>query len=136
MKGIAGFVIAALVVALAGGACLAYAGYERTMAAAEQDLATLRYEAAAEKLESAAEYAEYGRWLPRAGKRAASDLRAHQASLQYWQQQYDALLPRDADPVGAVEGEPVGLQLVIANGAYRAGQAKSTDRESTMVELN
>ena len=136
MKGIAGFVIAALVVALAGGACLAYAGYERTMAAAEQDLATLRYEAAAEKLDAAAGYAGYGRWLPRAGERAARDLRAHQATLQYWQQEYDALLPREADPVGAVEGEPSALQLVIANGAYRAGQARSTDRESTIQELN
>jgi hypothetical protein len=129
-------VIAAVVLAAAGGVCLAVAGYQRDMAAAEAHLATLRYEEAAEKLSSAAAYAGYGRWLPGAGETAARDLRAHEASLLYWQRQYDALLPRDADPVGAVEAENTALQLLVANGAYRAGQARATDRISTLQALD
>ena len=85
MKGMAGFVVAALLVALAGAACMGIARFERNMAAAEEDLVTLRYADAAEKLSSAAAYTEYTRWLPGEGGQAARDLRARQASAQYWQ---------------------------------------------------
>ena len=136
MKGIAGFVITAVIVALAAGASFAFAAYERDMAAAEESLATLRYSEAADRLSAAGEYAEYGRWLPRAGERVARDIRNDQATLQYWQREYDQLLPREADPVGAVEGDDTDLQLVVANGAYRAGQAKAKDRQSTMQALD
>ena len=68
--------------------------------------------------------------------RAARDLRARQASAQYWQRQYSELLPRDADPVGAVEGEHVSLQVVVANGLYRAGQQRATTRETSAQALD
>jgi hypothetical protein len=136
MKSIIAFVAGAVALAVVAGLLFLFAGYQREMAAAEEHLATQRYAAAAEKLDSAAEYAGYGRWLPGAGGQAARDLRAHQASLQYWQREYDALLPRDADPVGAVESEDVSLQLLVANGAYRAGQSKATDREATLQVLD
>jgi hypothetical protein len=136
MKGIAGLIVGALVIAAIGGGTLLFASYERQMASAEESLATMRYADASDTLASAAKYAEYGRWLPRVGGRAARDVRARRASLEYWQQQYDALLPREADPVGAVEGENVSLQLLVANGAFRAGQAKSTDRASTAQALD
>jgi hypothetical protein len=136
MKGITGYIIAAVVLALAGVAAFAVASFERDMAAAEESLATLQYDQAADQLAAAAKYAESGRWVPRAGEMASRDLRSHTASLQYWQKQYDALLPREADPVGAVEGEDTSLQLVVANGAYRAGQARAKDKESTMQALD
>ena len=63
MKGIAGFVVAAVLVALAGAVCMGIARFERNMASAEEDLATLRYADAAEKLSSASAYAEYTGWL-------------------------------------------------------------------------
>lgn len=136
MKAMIGFVIGALALAAVSGALFLFAGYEREMAAAEEQLATLQYGAAAERLSAASEYIGYGSWIPRAGEQASRDLRAHQASLQYWQHQYDALLPRDADPVGAVESEDVSVQLLVANGAYRAGQSKSTDKASTQQALD
>ena len=136
MKSVTTLVLVAILLALGGAGFLTAAGYEREMAAAEENLATLRYEAAAEKLSSAAEYATYGRWLPGAGDRAAKDLRANEAALRYWQKQYDTLLPRQADPVGAVEDEDVALQMLVANGAYRAGVSKATTRETTIQALD
>jgi hypothetical protein len=136
MKGLAGFVMAAAIVALGGAVLMGVAAYERNMAAAEQDLATLRYAEAAEKLDTAASYAEYTSWLPGQAGRAAGDIRARQASAQYWQHEYDALMPRDSDPVGAVEDEDVALQLLVANGVYRSGQSRSTTREASMQALD
>ena len=59
MKGIAGYVITAVIIALAAGASFAFAAYERDMAAAEESLATLRYSEAADRLTAAGEYREY-----------------------------------------------------------------------------
>ena len=136
MKGLVGFLIAAVLLVLAGMVGLRVASYEQTMAAAEKDLATLRYAEASDKLAEAAEYAESVRWLPGQSDRAARDLRARQASAQYWQRQYSALLPRDADPVGAVEGQDVSLQVVVANGLYRAGQQRATTKETSTQALD
>lgn len=136
MKGIVGLVVSALVLAGVGAVLFGFAGYEREMAKAEELLATQQYAAASERLAAASSYTRYSQWVPAAGEEAARDLRAHQASIQYWQQQYDALLPRDADPVGAVESEDVALQLLVANGAYRVGQARASDRASTLQVLD
>ena len=136
MKAVIGFVIGATALAALAWVAFQFAGYERDMAAAEEHLATLRYGDAEERLGAAAQYAGVARWLPGVGELSAREIRAHQASLQYWQRQYDALLPRDADPVGAVESENVALQLLVANGAYRAGQGKATDRASTLQMLD
>lgn len=136
MKGIAGLVILAVLLAAAGATALGMASFERRMAGVEEDLATMRYAEAAEKLSAASSYAHYTRWLPGAAGRAAADLQAREASARYWQREYDALLPREADPVGAVEGDNVSLQVMVANGLYRAGQSRSTTRETTMQALD
>lgn len=133
MTSIAGYVIAALLLAGAGAAALAVGAVERRMAAAEEHIATLRYDDAAAALDEAERLAGYTRWLPGASD-AARELQVHRASLQYWQKRYDALLPREADPVGAVEAGNLPLQLVVANSAYRAGQARAEGRMG-MVQM-
>lgn len=125
MTRIAGYVVPAVLLAMMGAVALRVGAFERRMADAEERLVTQRYEEAAEALASAGELAGYVRWLPGAGDRAAQDLQVHRASLQYWGRQYQALLPRAADPVGAVEPENVALRLVVANSAYRDGQARA-----------
>jgi hypothetical protein len=105
------------------------------MAAVEEHLATQDYPAAAARLDEASGYAGYARWIPRLGAAVDDDVKAHQAALHYWRRDYAALLPRDADPVGAVEGEPIELQMLVANGAYRAGQRQANDRDSSMQTL-
>ncbi len=129
MKSVIILLFAAIVLAVAGTAAFGVAAFERDMSAVEEFLATQDYGAAATKLDDAEKRVGYARWVPRLGTQAAADIKARRAALQYWQRQYEALLPRDADPVGAVEGEPVELQMLVANGAYRAGQVKAATKD-------
>jgi hypothetical protein len=130
----AAYLTGALVLALMGGVVLGAAAFERHMSSAEENLATLQYEAAAAELDAAASYAGYAKWVPGTGRTAERDLRHRRASLQYWQRQYAQLLPREADPVGAVESEDVALQLLVANGAYRVGQTRGGASRETAVQ--
>jgi hypothetical protein len=132
MKGTLGFVIAALVIAAVGAVLVGLGRFERDMADAQQYASTEQYEQAAARLADAERYASYGRWMPRYGATAAGDIRARRAALAYWQRNYEAVLPRDSDPVGGVEGGNLALQTVVANAAYRAGQAAAHDRATTL----
>jgi hypothetical protein len=138
MKGITGFLVAAIALAVLGIIGLTASRIERHRADALQHIATLRYAEASESLDSAERYLAYGRWLPGIGAGALNDVRARKAALQYWQREYGALVPEGADPVAAVEEDNVSLQLVVANAAYRQGQAKqakASDRQIAVQTL-
>jgi hypothetical protein len=136
MKAVYAYLIGAVVLAAVGFVAFRVAGFEREMAAVEENVATLGYSQAEANLAAAEGYATYASWVPGVSRRAQADMRAHRATLQYWQRKYDELLPRDADPVGAVEGESTDIQLLVANGAYRVGQARATNKESAIQVLN
>jgi hypothetical protein len=138
MKGIAGFLIASIVLIGLGTAGLMSSRAERYRADALQNIATERYADASQSLDDASRYVRYGRWLPGIGARAVNELEAAKASLQYWRRDYESLLPEGSDPVAAVEEDNVALQFVVANAAYRQGlvtQAKGTDRAAIVQAL-
>lgn len=137
MKSIATLLVVALLFGAGGAAAFNLAAFERQIAAADEHLATQEYGLAADALGEASAHLRYVRLVPVVGTSAARDIRLREAALQYWQRQYDALLPRDADPVGAVEGEDVALQMLVANGAYRAAQTRGGgSREATLQGLD
>lgn len=136
MKGIAGFVLATIVLAALGSGALATARYERHMADAQEQSATGAYAAAQQSLDEAEGYLGYARWLPGVGDEAVNEVRARKASLQYWQRQYDALVPAQAEPVSAVDESNVNLQLVVANAAFRLNPARAKDREALVQALD
>lgn len=136
MRRIAGYLIAAAVLAVAAAIAFGVGAFERRMADAEERLLTQRYDEAAAALTEAEDMAGYARWLPGAGARAARDLELYRASLQYYARRYQAVLPRDADPVGAVEPENVALRLVVANSAYRDGQGRAEGTAATLQMLD
>jgi hypothetical protein len=118
-----------------GFASLGVARLEGHMADAQQQLSTLQYDAAKQSLADAAEYADQARWVPWLGRDERQEIRARTAALQYWQKDFDALVPAQAEPVAAVGDDNVELQLVVANAAYRLGQGRSKDRTTTMKSL-
>lgn len=124
MKGVSGFFVSAIVLTLLGGIVLTVSRVERHRADALQHMATLRYDDARTSLDSAERYLTYVRWVPAIGVGALNDVHARKAALQYWQHEYDALVPEGTAPVDAVEEDNIALQLVVANAAYRQGQAK------------
>ena len=136
MRGIAGLLVAALVLALAGIAALGTSSFERDLADAQQHVATDRFADAEDQLNDAERYAAYARWIPQVGARAARDLATRRAALQYWKKDYTGVLPRDADPVGAVDSANVALQQVVANASYRAAQDKMTDKAAALQALD
>lgn len=136
MKAILGLLAGALVLALIGSAALSAARYERHMAGAQQQAATGQYAEASASLDEAEAYLRYARWLPGAGDDAAREVTARRAALQYWQRQYDALVPAQAEPVAAVDEANVDLQLVVANAAFRSNPARAKDRESLVQALD
>jgi hypothetical protein len=136
MKGIAGFLIAAVVFALVGAAALVAGRFERDMADAQRHLATLQYEDATARLADADRYAAYAGWVPGVSDGLHNELRVRRAAISYWQQQYDAVRPGNGDAGGATAGDDIELQLIMANAAFRAGQATAKDRPSTMQALD
>ena len=136
MKSISGFLVGAILFAVVGMASLTASRFQARMADAQQQVSTRQYPAAKESLEAAEGYLDYGRWLPGIGETSLKEVRARQATLQYWQGDFQSVLPAQAEPVALVDESNVELQLVVANAAYRVGQAQAKDRESLIQALN
>jgi len=139
MRGIAGYLVATVALALLGTVCLVAGLLEREIADAQQDVATLNYAAPEATLDRAERYFEYASHLPLIGKTGngwLNDVRAHQAAMHYWQKDYGAIVPQQGNPVEAIAPDNIELQLVVANAAYRAGQAHATDPESRLDALH
>jgi hypothetical protein len=136
MKGFAGFLLAALLLAGAGLFAYGSAEFERDLAEAQQNVATERFDEADQRLADAETYASYVRWIPQVGARAQRDLATRRAALHYWKNDYAAVLPRETDPVGAVDTANVDLQLVVANAAFRNAQRDITDKAVQLQALD
>jgi hypothetical protein len=136
MKGFAGILVVAALAALLGTAVLFAGFYQREMAAADESFLMQDYDAARARLAAAERYTGYGRWLPPLVRQPIAAVRTREAAANYWQRRYDAVLPRQADPVGAVDAANPDLQLIVAHAAFRAGQAQATDRATTMQALD
>jgi hypothetical protein len=136
MKGITGFVIAGVVLAAAGAACLGASRLDDELARAEQAFLTSDYNASGGSLQIVEHYYTYARRLPWIGERPVNDVRARQAELTYWQRQYAALAPADrTDPVSDVAPQNIHLQLIVADAVYRQGQRQAKDRATTLKML-
>ncbi len=127
--------IVAVVLALFGFAFLGVSRLEGHMADAGQQLSTLQYESAQQSLTAAEQYASHSRFVPFLGTDARQEIRARQAAVQYWQRQYDVVLPAGAEPVAAVDEENVELQLVVANSEFRVKQPEFKDKAATVKAL-
>jgi hypothetical protein len=136
MKGVAAYLIGALLLALAGAVCLTVSRIEREVARSQQNLVTMHDGEDAATLDRAERYFEYGSLIPWIGSGPLNDLRARRAALRYWRQQYDAIVPREDDPIAAMTSEGVGMQFVVANALYRTGQAHAKDRPASQQVLD
>jgi len=136
MKGITGYLLTVVVLALAGGALLVAAGLDRDLATAQERVVAQKYDDVEPTYETAEKYYDYASHLPGVGNGPANDIRTKHAMLHYWQKDYAAVIPQQSDPVGAVPQDNSDLQLVVANAVYRANQSKMKDKESTIAALD
>jgi hypothetical protein len=136
MNSMTGLLVGAIAAAAVGIAGLTTARLQRHMADAQERIATRQYEAARASLDEAEGYIEYTGWIPGVGDESLREVRARKAALQYWEGQYEAVLPAQAEPVAGVDETNVELQLVVANAAFRAGLKGEKDRTATVQALN
>ena len=136
MKGIAGYLIGALALAMLGGACLAASRLDRQMVDVQQALLTGDYRAADTRLQNMERYYGYLSRVPWVGDRPLNDLRARRAAIKYWQRRYPDLAAVDrSDPVADVASGNVPLQLIVADAVYRNGQIRAKDRAAMLQAL-
>lgn len=136
MKNVTAFLVAAVLLVVVGMGSVTVARLQGHLADAQERIATLQYEEAQASLEAAERYLEYAQWLPGMGDAALQDVRTRKAAILYWQGQYEAVLPAQAEPVAAVDESNADLQLVVANAAFRAGLARAKERADTLQALN
>jgi hypothetical protein len=135
MKGIAGSVVVAILLVVAGGMCLGASRLDSLMLDAQQTLLTSDYDAADASLQAAERYYGYASRLPWPGDRPVNEIRARRAAVNYWQRKYSALAPADrTDPVADVAADNLPLQMIVADSVYRGGQMRAKDR-ATMLQM-
>jgi hypothetical protein len=135
MKGFAGGVVGAVVLAIASAMCLGASRVDRQMADAQQTLLTSDYEAADASLQGIERYYQYASRLPWVGDGPVNDVRARRGAIKYWQGRYGALVPADrTDPVADVAADNLPLQIIVADSVYRDAQARAKDR-ATMLRM-
>ena len=137
MKGITGYLLAAVVLALVGGALLGV-GVSRSRSrsragARRRRRSTTTLEPA---YETAEQYYDYASHIPGVGDGPANDIRAKQRRCTTGRSDYAAVIPQQTDPVGSVPQDNADLQLVVANAVYRTGQSRMKDKESTIAALD
>ena len=118
MKSMTGFIVGATVLVLLGAIALSASRADARMADAQELMATLRFDEAADSLSAAEDSLRYARWVPWVGADAVREVAAKRAALQYYQGRYAELLP-EGDPVAAVDENNVPLQFVVANAVFR-----------------
>ena len=136
MKGITGYLLSAILLALAGGALLVAAGLDRDLATAQEHVVAQKYNDVEPAYEVAEKYYDYASHVPGIGDGPANEIRAKHATLHYWQKDYAAVIPQQTDPVGSVPQDNPDLQLVVANAMFRMNQSKMKDKESTIAALD
>jgi hypothetical protein len=136
MKGITGYLLSAVALALLGGGLLAAGTLDRDLATAQEHVVAQKYDDVEATYETAERYYQYGSHLPWVGDGPVNDITAKHATLHYWQKDYAAVIPQQTDPVGSVAQNNTDLQLVIANAVYRTAQSKMKDKESTLQALD
>ena len=133
MKRSIGTIVAAILLAVAGGICLFAGLFERRMGVAQEDMAVLDFE------DPQADYAVLqadADKLPWVSRSTLREIQLHRATLQYWQRSYRDLAELAAKPAQGDEPVDPELQWVGANAAFRLAQRGPQDKATVLKNLD
>ena len=136
MTRITGYLVAAVALVLVASVCLASSRLDRQIARAQQDLSTLQADDPEVAFAALERYVAFGSPLPWIGAATLNDVRWRKAASQYWQGQYDEVIPQQGDPIAAIPPDNIELQLTVANAVFRRGQAAAVDKPSVLRALD
>jgi hypothetical protein len=134
MKSVAGPLVAALLLAVGGGAFWLLGKTETRIADMHKQLAMLHYEEADSEGQAVEEGLGLERRVPRVGRAAEADVRDTRAVAGYWRADYEAIAPR-RDANGVVTETDPAILFLTANAGFRASQA-ATDRNDVVRRLD
>jgi hypothetical protein len=134
MKSALGPFLAAIVLAVAGGALWLAGHTETQLADVHKQLATLHYADAQSEGDAIEQALGLERRVPLLGKAAETDARDARAAAGYWRTDYAAIAPQK-DANGLVTETDPAILLLSANAAFRASQAVA-DRLDTVRRLD
>ena len=134
MKSVVGPLIAAVVLALTGGAFWIAGHTESRLADVHKQLATLRYADADTEGDDVEQSLGVERRVPVLGPAAENDVRDARAAAGYWRSDYAAIAPHH-DANGVVTESNPAILFLSANGAFRASQ-NATDRGDAVRRLD
>ena len=125
MKSVAGPLVAAIVLAVAGAGFWLLGKTETRIADMHKELAMLHYEEADSEGEAVEQGLGLERRMPVVGKAAEADVRDTRAVAGYWRADYEAIAPRK-DANGVVTETNPAILFLTANAGFRASRgAKS-----------
>ena len=130
------FVVLAVILAIAGGVCMAAGKLERRMAIAQEDMAVLDF---ADPQQEYAALEQDLTKLPWTSRVTLKEIRKHRAELQYWQGDYQSLVDvAKAPPVQDNENDTADpeLLLVAANASFRTAQHGPQDKATLLKNLD
>jgi len=134
MKSVAGPLVAAIVLAVAGFGFWLLGKTETRIADMHKELAMLHYD----EVDSEGEAVEQGlgleRRMPVVGKAAEADVRDTRAVAGYWRADYEAIAPR-RDANGVVTETDPAILFHSANAGFRSSQA-ATERNEIVRRLD
>lgn len=130
MKSAVGGLLLALLLFAGAWACLTEAGFTRRLAGAQEQLATLQYNAAGENSALALRQP-----LPIAS--LAADVRRYQAVLSYWRADYRGLTAAAPLAGGNARDEAAdpAVLLIAANAAFREAMGNTANQAATASHL-
>lgn len=136
MKSGVGYWLGAIVLALLGTVALLWGRVEHETAQAEQRIATLEFAGVDESLIRAERFYEYAARVPFFGTHRLNEIRARKAAVHYWQRDYGAIVPAQADPIGALPPDNVELQFIVANAVFRNGRKQASTPAATVQAID
>jgi hypothetical protein len=134
MKSMAGPLVAAVVLAAAGGAFWLLGKTETRIAEMHKQLAMLHFEEADSEGLAVEEGLGLERRVPMVGRAAEADVRDTRATAGYWRADYEAIAPR-RDANGVVTETDPAILFLTANASFRASQA-ATERADVVRRLD
>jgi hypothetical protein len=134
MKSVAGPLVAAIVLAVAGGAFWLLGKTETRIADMHKQLAMLHYEEADSEGQAVEEGLGLERRVPMVGRAAEADVRDTRATAGYWRADYEAIAPR-RDANGVLTETNPAILFLTANAGFRASQA-ATERAEIVRRLD
>jgi hypothetical protein len=136
MKSGVGYWFGAIVLALLGTVALLWGRVEHETALAEQRIATLEFSGVDESLTRAERFYEYASRVPFFGSNRLNEIRARKAAVHYWQRDYGAIVPAQADPIGTLPPDNVELQFIVANAVFRNGRKQAATPAATVQAID